>query len=114
MPRYEPYTPGLQDIYVDYAVLLDLQCAGCHQRFAVASCIPGVRVRWPTGTAIEVAEPAWSAWGDAPWYPDTDGFDMCAGVTVVADILAVREYSHHEEFTWPRHAAWEGTTPSEA
>ena len=114
VPRYDPYTPGQQNIYAVYEVLLDLQCAACHQWFAVASCAPRVRVQWPAGTVVTVVEPTWWAWGDAPWHIHPDGHGLCEGATMVANILAVREYWRHEDFTWQRHAEWEGPTPMEA
>ena len=37
VPRYDPFTPRLcNDIYTDEAVLLEIACQGCYERFKVA------------------------------------------------------------------------------
>lgn len=104
VPRYQPYEPGLQDVYADYDALLLVRCQGCSRQFEVGACAQRFGVR-PDGEVAEAELPDEFStgdfgYGDAPWHEDGSG--MCAGVTMSAVPVAVIEFWTRDGFDWRR------------
>ena len=110
VPRYDSFAPDMcNDIYADEAVLLEIACQRCRQRFRAAMTWGHVRAAscglFDYSLAQAIAEGT-IHYGDPPHHDDP------AGNTMNCDDLRVLEYWHRGKDTgyeWARDARLEAS-----
>ncbi len=99
VPRYEPYRPGMQNIYAKYEALMEIRCQTCGTAFLVGSCANSfdvfpcehgssiVKAKMPT---LQDSGFVW--YGDAPWHDDERDGGGCSGTTMTTDWVRIVEF----------------------
>lgn len=117
VPRYEPYRPGMQNVYARYDCLAEVKCQACGRLFLVGACTGSpvvevdkdgeVQMRYPK--LPTPTDPGFVFWGDAPWHEEVGWAGMCPGVTMTADLVRVVEFWVYGRGTnpWERHPEYE-------
>lgn len=107
-PRYAPFEPELlPDIYATEAVLYEIACASCGNRFLVAdswSVGRDILRRIPVGSLRRAVEEGGLHYGDPPYHHSGNGVGtwVCGGATMNCDDLRVVEFWDHSDGSWKR------------
>lgn len=118
VPRYAPFTPGMQGVYASLEALFEVKCQSCGRTFLCAdewSHVTIIRqpnwknlVKWddtghnPRPTEEPTNESTgWISWGDAPWH------GQCSGSTMTTCIIRIVEYWEKRLFDWERNPQFE-------
>lgn len=104
VPRYDPYSPGMQNIYAKYDCLFLVRCQSCGREFQVGACADSFEFRMqidvPRAPVLPKRGDGGSfGFGDAPWH---DMGNRCAGTTMGTIPVRVMEFWQNERAGWKR------------
>lgn len=118
VPRYDPFSPDMLDIYAEQAVLQEIACQECGQRFQVALCFNRMDVIQTLGGQLPVPSPDAPGhyhWGDPPQHgKGAQDRDCGAGDTMNCwDLRIIEFWQRSLGDKWTRMPAHEITWPGE-
>ena len=102
VPRFARFTPRMLGVYDEYAILAEIACHSCDQRFLIGEGWRRFEVsptEIHTHSLIEMAG-AWT-FGDPPRHED--GQRRCAGETMSSVEMRIVEAWERDDLDWVRH-----------
>lgn len=114
VPRYDEFHPSMLGIYDDWALLYEIACQACGERFIVAASLSTAFAQmnelrgfeWEQRESPDHILPLLEdSFGDAPWH----GEHQCSGTTMSSDFIRPLQLWARPAFKgWDLVQSWEG------